>query len=1219
MHVIQRPYKTCYYIDTFLQYVNRIYCTMYQSCFPCIFQNHTCIQTSLVDFCVDSFRGTAGSSMTNIDKSHDLHAINDSCSGQLKWTVNKKPKKPDRTWSRIRSEKEIQKCKSPSKKQKLDASFGSHCVITSVSDSDNEFSDDLPELENVALPIDIQTKEPIYDEVRKDKLSDRNSSNNVTILRENTNLGKFNPQISKCTGSDPILISPEKTFSVSLLDEQLDNKKRNLLKSRESEKSICKPSAGLPSNQNELFSKLQCETLGSSSFHSISNLSSSDIDPANLQSRENEENQSNPIQAQKQEKKLPTINWKNCLTPSKKAKLSKIIQNEMERTSNSPSRSLSDSGSQEGDSKLPINPKSSGDSEERHFLDSLSSPEKGKCSLPLQEGQNTTIQNANISKSSQNPNCDTANSCSVLRSKALFHVNSSSFIKSGSEVPGKNAGEIDNKLNSNDKKFYTDASRSRTLDRTSQHRSSHSGDAKSPQHRHHSKSESSSGSHHRSRHSTSSKTHSSSSRVKSTTESGSHSRHSSRHHSSSRTHSKQMSSSEEKYSSSSRETPSSDSDRKESSGKDQHHSSNSHRKHSSDSHRKHSSNSLRKHSSDSHRKHSSGSRNKQSSDSDEKCISRSSGDRKHLPDNERKHSSSSDRRILSDTSKCEGSSSGGQTTSSKYEKHHIDKTQSSTQSKLKEKEKIVAKCSSSKSAFSGSKQAVDMSGTFSSDERSASTNKHLMSANKRKYSDGIKNKVEIGNVDNNIGQSEENSADMEILESETICGKVKLDCPDTTSAVDSRLEKCTLNTADSLNNNGGRRQKMQGRKVWNSKSKKLSDIRSFFSVSEVKAPDMFIDQFTRKIYPHYPLDIDALSSNFTQLQINTIDSCFEEGLDFLDHAIAFINDFSGKYRPSSAVINKLVEVGLKQTEKIHLIFKSFETLLYVNRRHPGSVVIDWELISETMSGIDSGRTVLSQTVPTLVRASLCLQLSIVSLHDDLFGRDISDPKNIRRSMAYKFLSYDTGSSNLKQIVTWLSLTLTSGEFEEVRESYLRLQLEDCNGNEAVNGNGPNLEENLISSEVKKILPLLQKLLELGIQVSSSNMDASKFIASEVLRTYIYLPHLCHKKLLLQTMHSELLKFRLIQLILENHCDQALPCCDTFPESLRIIKQCYYECLPPRNLLTPPTTPQSLDGDNGDEGQLQAWFSPASCEELVMLLYYLTQSFVCCSRSRYTNV
>ncbi|KAL5016991.1 hypothetical protein ScPMuIL_006580 [Solemya velum] len=1225
-------------------------------------QNHTCIQTSLDDFCVDSFRGTGSSSMTNIDKNHGFPVAREAGSAQSKWSANKKLQKPDRTWSRIKSEKEIQKYKLPSKKQKLNhvnRSFSSRCVEVS-SGSDIDFSDDLPDLDDEVPAIEIQRRESVCGEVEKEK-----STNKQTLQLKDS---KHKKNLDK---QDLIVISPEKKSStqpvIAIRECPLrepSDKTGDFPYSKESTESESKTTADTSSNQNELFLKLQIETLGSFSSDSVKRLSSLEGEPKSPLYTGDAENQT-----QKQEKRIPTINWKNCLTPIKKAKLSKIIKNEMEKTVNSPTTCLSDPFSPSSGSTVTGNPKSSDDGEDRHFLDSLS-PEKDRA--PILEDLKH-----NSSKSSPNPsNCDTN-----------YAVRSS--LKSASEGQREIVSKKGNtQPNPNDEVVSTDSSKTRTPNKKSHHQS---------------QSDSSSSSHHQKKHSSSSKKHISSSDGTSTSSSerssmsGSDGKHSPRKHSSSsrakdssrkhssvshRKHSsdssrKHSSDSSRKHSSDSRRKHSSDSSRKHSSDSSRKHSSDSSRKHSSDSRRKHSSDSSRKHSSDSSRKHSSDSSQKHSSDSSRKhssdsCRKHSSdSSRKHSSDSNQKHSansnrkhpvsshseetsnserkhssrSSADKNHSSDSSRrlassstrkpcsgpeCErshsskssgktlGISSGKHSNSSKIEKHNTETNQneqSSNESKTQYKEnceKNGSKIPSSKSTSKDDKQAV----STESEDGLHSASKHSSSMNKRKHS--VPNNMEENEeMDTNNSPQEAPRSTSHLVQKHMVSSnyfKTKTIAMDmeAKSEVDSRL--LSLDTADSQNDKGGRKQKTHSKKLWNSR-KKISDIRSFFLASEVKTPQAFIDSFTRKLYSHYPLDVDALSSSFTQLQINTIDGCFEEGLDFLDHAVNFINDFSGKFRPSSAIINKLIEFGLKQTEKIHLIFKSFETLLYVNRRHPGSVVIDWSLISETMSSIDSGRTVSSQTVPTLVRASLCLQLAIVSLHDDLFGCDVSDPKNIRRSMAYKILSYDSASSNLKQIVTWLSLTLTSGEFEEVRESYLRLHLEDCDDNKEKTGDSPNLQENLISNEVKKLLPLLQKLLELGVQVSSSNMDASKFIASEVLRTYIYLPNLCYRKLLLQTMQSELLKFRLIQLILENHCDQALPCCDTFPESLRIIKQCYFECLPPRNLLTPPTTPQSLDGDNGDEGQWQTWFPPASCEELVMLLYYLTQSYVRCSRKK----
>ncbi|XP_067656766.1 uncharacterized protein [Haliotis asinina] len=390
------------------------------------------------------------------------------------------------------------------------------------------------------------------------------------------------------------------------------------------------------------------------------------------------------------------------------------------------------------------------------------------------------------------------------------------------------------------------------------------------------------------------------------------------------------------------------------------------------------------------------------------------------------------------------------------------------------------------------------------------------------------------------------------------------------------------------------------------------DIRKFFPSKPCSSYDKasLEGRSSRLIsyHCHYVTEEDELAASLTHLHVNTVEAALEEGEKFLEYGLDLVSDFSSRLKPTDEIVSEILEKSLLGTSCIRVSYKTFKLLSQVWQKYPSCIHIDWDLFTHVMDNLslDKGRNVTP--TESIVKGSLYVQLVIQALETDLYKRNLHNLAEIRRALAYQYLSVETSYTNLKQIVYWVGSIITS-EYKDV--SNPRLVEKTIRADKG--GQSKHMWPGIDAGCVPKVLPNLQKLLHLGIQVSRNCVDAAKRISCELVRTYIYLSDIQCKKLFLQTLSSDLLRFKVTQRLLEDHCDGTSLCCEDFPVSLKQVVEAYYQASPPRSLVTPPQSPSDDEGP-GIHGAGIQQYSTASCEELAMLVYINTQSYLQCAQT-----
>ncbi|KAL8588135.1 hypothetical protein ACOMHN_064259 [Nucella lapillus] len=354
-----------------------------------------------------------------------------------------------------------------------------------------------------------------------------------------------------------------------------------------------------------------------------------------------------------------------------------------------------------------------------------------------------------------------------------------------------------------------------------------------------------------------------------------------------------------------------------------------------------------------------------------------------------------------------------------------------------------------------------------------------------------------------------------------------------------------------------------------------------------------------------PFVVDRLCSDFVKMQTSCLDDLLDDLCDptHFSHCMDLLEDFCFRRKPSPMSVDKVMTNGFFRAVDDSLLFRTYHFVLKLWQRFPDLVKIDVQSVlvfgdvlqkhlQNTMSS--SGRNTGSNSwgqkgdagtgKPSIQKCRLYFQLFVKGLQLSLSGHTLADQKSVNKSLAFACLSSEGSRTLVKQLTHWLEFCLVVMHQEHV-------------------------------AMAKVWMCELQTLLSVHVLVSRDRQDAAKRLAPELKRTYKYLTNLGTKKRLLQSFLCPLLLFYVLRLVMEDQCESTIVS-SQFPSSIEEIIHNYYVALPPQDHLTPPPSP-SEDGQEVGRRPSQLC-SVQSCEELAMLVYFITRSFIACKQSTFTS-
>ncbi|XP_064527961.1 SUMO-interacting motif-containing protein 1 isoform X5 [Pseudopipra pipra] len=167
---------------------------------------------------------------------------------------------------------------------------------------------------------------------------------------------------------------------------------------------------------------------------------------------------------------------------------------------------------------------------------------------------------------------------------------------------------------------------------------------------------------------------------------------------------------------------------------------------------------------------------------------------------------------------------------------------------------------------------------------------------------------------------------------------------------------------------------------------------------------------------------------------------------------------------------------------------------------------------------------------------LFLQYVVQTLEDDL-------QKNLRlhllqKSIAKKVLSCDLCFNNVKEVVKWLVAAITGVGFCQPQEKPQETPSSSAEARAEHSSSAPSLASTQAPAAffAQKVMLLLQRMLSIAVEVDRSPTCSSHKIADEMFPFILNIPLRSQREALLNTMESQLLRCRLLELLFQHSSD-----------------------------------------------------------------------------------
>nr|XP_009940930.1 PREDICTED: SUMO-interacting motif-containing protein 1 [Opisthocomus hoazin] len=258
-------------------------------------------------------------------------------------------------------------------------------------------------------------------------------------------------------------------------------------------------------------------------------------------------------------------------------------------------------------------------------------------------------------------------------------------------------------------------------------------------------------------------------------------------------------------------------------------------------------------------------------------------------------------------------------------------------------------------------------------------------------------------------------------------------------------------------------------------------------------------------------------------KLSMVHTTMEE--NFLEGTLHFLSEFvSHQHRPPKEIISHLIRQILLNPHQGEILKDTYMLLMKIQMLHPANTVTvgwDWMLLKYTMEDQEKppGRL-------------LFLQYVVQTLEDD-FQQNLR-LRLLQKSIAKKVLSCDTCFNNVKEVVEWLIEAVTGVGFcqpweqpQEIASSSAEARAK-CSTDQA--------EVAPPAAFTQKVMLLLQRMLSIAVEVDKSPNCSSCKIADVIFPFILNIPLRSQREALLNTMESQLLRCKLLELLFQHSCD-----------------------------------------------------------------------------------
>ncbi|XP_057267898.1 SUMO-interacting motif-containing protein 1 isoform X1 [Pezoporus wallicus] len=265
-------------------------------------------------------------------------------------------------------------------------------------------------------------------------------------------------------------------------------------------------------------------------------------------------------------------------------------------------------------------------------------------------------------------------------------------------------------------------------------------------------------------------------------------------------------------------------------------------------------------------------------------------------------------------------------------------------------------------------------------------------------------------------------------------------------------------------------------------------------------------------------------------KLSMVHNTMEE--NFVEATLHFLNEFiSYQHCPPKEIISYLIRQILLNNHRGEILKDTYMLLLKIQMLHPANATTvgwDWTLLKYIMEDKEKPHGQL-----------LFLQYVVQTLEDD-FQQNLR-LRLLQKSIAKKVLSCDMCFNNVKEVVEWLVATVTGVYLSEPQE-----QPQETTSSAEARAEHSSSTAWLASTNQAEVAPqaffmqkvtlLLQRMLSIAVEVDKSPNCSSCKIADVIFPFILNIPLRSQREAFLNTMGSQLLRCKLLELLFQHSCD-----------------------------------------------------------------------------------
>ncbi|XP_009585007.1 PREDICTED: SUMO-interacting motif-containing protein 1, partial [Fulmarus glacialis] len=266
-------------------------------------------------------------------------------------------------------------------------------------------------------------------------------------------------------------------------------------------------------------------------------------------------------------------------------------------------------------------------------------------------------------------------------------------------------------------------------------------------------------------------------------------------------------------------------------------------------------------------------------------------------------------------------------------------------------------------------------------------------------------------------------------------------------------------------------------------------------------------------------------------KLSMVHTTMEE--NFLEGTLHFLSEFvSRQHCPPKEIISHLIRQILLNPHQGEILKDTYMLLMKIQMLHPANAATvgwDWTLLKYIMEDQEKppGRL-------------LFLQYVVQTLEDD-FQQNLR-LRLLQKSIAKKVLSCDTCFNNVKEVVEWLVAAVTGVRFSQPQEQPQEITSSSAEARAERSSSAPwvaSTDQAEVAPPAffaQKVILLLQRMLSIAVEVDKSPNCSSCKIADVIFPFILNIPLRSQREAFLNTMESQLLRCKLLELLFQHSCD-----------------------------------------------------------------------------------